>query len=303
MTVALYRSGRADIRRLHQLFFPALVLAFGVIGFLHLYHAVVLGYADTPVGHTAHVLRDGLLAVPVALVALAGGLWLTRRRQLVAQAAAVAGLLGLLLIPATSVHNQIDAGLAAAGQHHHSDAAMAPAGQDSAAGGLLSPLGHGGRHALLAQVVALPLALLVLVRRGRRCPARVRGVGGWPRGVALASVSLLMLTAAGSAGNAVAAADTPHHQFVLTDNPGNWFDAGVEIAGTRSLVVAAPGDRVRFVVRRPESETVHTATSLLFPTAAAGMPSDQPGPARVCLQAAPLHARRGDRRRSFDPRA
>src|SRR5215211_4764749 len=276
MTVALYRSGRADIRRLHQLFFPALVLAFGVIGFLHLYHAVVLGYADTPVGHTAHVLRDGLLAVPVALVALAGGLWLTRRRQLVAQAAAVAGLLGLLLIPATSVHNQIDAGLAAAGQHHHSDAAMAPAGQDSAAGGLLSPLGHGGRHALLAQVVALPLALLVLVRRGRRCPARVRGVGGWPRGVALASVSLLMLTAAGSAGNAVAAADTPHHQFVLTDNPGNWFDAGVDVAGTRSLVVAAPGDEVRVVVRRPDSETVHTATSLLFPTGAAGMPFDQP---------------------------
>jgi hypothetical protein len=80
MTVALYRSGRAGIPRLHQLFFPALVLAFGVVGWSHLYHAVVLGYADTAVGHTTHVLRDGLLAVPVALVALAGGLWLTRRR-------------------------------------------------------------------------------------------------------------------------------------------------------------------------------------------------------------------------------
>jgi hypothetical protein len=34
MTVALYRSGRAGIRRLHQLFFPALVLAFVVIGYL-----------------------------------------------------------------------------------------------------------------------------------------------------------------------------------------------------------------------------------------------------------------------------
>ena len=49
-----------------------LVLAFGVVGWSHLYHAVVLGYADTPAGHTAHVLRDGLLAVPVALAALAG---------------------------------------------------------------------------------------------------------------------------------------------------------------------------------------------------------------------------------------
>jgi len=295
MTVAFHRSGRAGIPRLHQLFFPALVLAFGVVGWSHLYHAVALGYADTPAGHTAHVLRDGLLAVPVALVALAGGLWLTRRRPPGAQAVAVAGLLGLLLVPATGVHDQIDTRLAAAGQHHHIDAALAPAGQDHQAG-LVSLLGHGGRHALVAQVVALPLALLVLGRWGRRRPARTRGVGGWPRGVALASVSLLVLTAAGSAGNPVAAADPPHHQFVLTDNPGNWFDAGVEIAGTRSLVVAAPGDWIRFVVRRPESETVHTATSLLFPTGAAGMPFDQPRPARVCLQAAPVHARRGDRR-------
>jgi DNA-binding beta-propeller fold protein YncE len=293
MTVALDRSGRAGIPRPHQLLFPALVLAFGVVGFLHLYHAVVLGYADTPVGHTAHVLRDGLLAVPVALAALAGGLWWTRRRPPVAQAVAVAGLLGLLLVPATGVHDQIDARLAAAGQHHHSDAALAAAGPYHQAGGLLSQLEHGGRHALLAQVVALPLALLVLGWRGRRRPARVRGIGGWPRGVALASVSLLVLTAAGPAGNAAAAADPPHHQFVLTDNPGNWFDAGVEIAGTRSLVVAAPGDRVRFIVRRPESETVHTATSLLFPTGAAGMPFDQPtafrGTEQVRLTSPGLH--------------
>ena len=173
MTVALHRSGRAGIPRPHQLFFPALVLAFGVVGWSHLYHAVVLGYADTPAGHAAHVLRDGLLAVPVALVALAGGLWLTRCRPLVVQAVAVAGLLGLLLVPATGVHDQIDTRLAAAGQHHHIDAALAPAGLHHQAG-LVSLLGHGGRHALVAQVVALPLALLVLGRRGRRRPARDR---------------------------------------------------------------------------------------------------------------------------------
>jgi DNA-binding beta-propeller fold protein YncE/plastocyanin len=276
MTVALYRSGRVGIRRIGELLFPALVLAFGVVGWSHLYHAVVLGYADTPAGHTEHVLRDGLLAVPVALVALAGGLWLTRHRPLVAQAVGVAAVLGVLLVAATGLHDQIDARLAAAGQHHHIDAALAPAGPYHEAGGLLSQLEHGGRHALLAQMVALPLALLMLGRRDRRHPARVRRFGWWPRGVVLASASLLVLTGAGSTGNSVAAADTPHHQFVLTDNPGNWFDAGVDIAGTRSLVVAAPGDEVRFTVRRPESETVHTATSLLFPTGAAGMPFDQP---------------------------
>jgi DNA-binding beta-propeller fold protein YncE len=225
-------------------------------------------------------------------VGLARGLRLTRRHPPVAQAVAVAGVLGLLLVPATGVHDQIDTRLAAAGQPHHIDAALAPVALHHQAG-LVSLLGHGGRHALLAQVVALPLALLVLVRRGRRPPARVRGVGWWPRGVALTSVSLLVLTAAGSVGNAVAAADPPHHQFVLTDNPGNWFDAGVEIAGTRSLVVAAPGDRVRFIVRRPESETVHTATSLLFPTGAAEMPFDQPtafrGTEQVRLTSPGLH--------------
>ena len=291
MTVAPYRSGRAGIRRIRDLLFPALVLAFGVVGWSHLYHAVVLGYADTAVGHTEHVLRDGLLAVPMALTALAGGLRLMRHRPLVAQAAGVAAVLGLLLIPATGVHDQIDAHLAAAGQDHHINAALAPAGQDHEAG-LLSLLEHGGRHALLAQVVALPLALLVLGQHRRR-PARVRGVGWLPRGVVLASASLLVLTGAGSTRDAVAAADMPHHRFVLTDNPGNWFDAGVDIAGTRSLVVAAPGDKVRFTVRRPESETVHTATSLLFPTGAAGMPFDQPtafrGTRQVRLTSPGLH--------------
>ena len=94
MAVALYRSGPASIQRIRELFFSALVLAFGVVGWSHLYHAVVLGYADTAAGHAAHVLRDGLLAVPVALAALAGGLWLTRRRPLIAQAAGVVAVLG-----------------------------------------------------------------------------------------------------------------------------------------------------------------------------------------------------------------
>jgi DNA-binding beta-propeller fold protein YncE/plastocyanin len=293
MTVALYRSGRAGIRRIRDLLLPALVLAFGVVGWSHLYHAVVLGYADTAAGHTAHVLRDGLLAVPVALAALAGGLWLTRHRPLVVQAGAVAAVLGLLLVPATGLHDQIDFRLAAAGQHHPIDAAMAPAGQDHDAGGLLSQLEHGGRHALLVQMVALPLALLVLGRRGRRHPTRVRRLGWWPRRVAVASVSLLVLTGAGLTGNSVAAADTPHHRFHLTDNPGNWFDAGVDIAGTRSLVVAAPGDKVRFIIRRSRTETVHTATSLVFPTGAAGMPFDQPtafrGTRQVRLTSPGLH--------------
>src|SRR5215510_1404711 len=57
--------------------------------------------------------------------------------------------------------------------------------------------------------------------------------------------------------------------FSITDNPGRWFDTGVDIAGTRSLAVATPGVRVNF---SGNSNTVHTRSSLVFPTGAANMP-------------------------------
>lgn len=36
------------------------------------------------------------------------------------------------------------------------------------------------------------------------------------------------------------------HNFTVTDVPGHWFDTGATIAGTRSLMVIAPGDTVTF---------------------------------------------------------
>ncbi len=57
--------------------------------------------------------------------------------------------------------------------------------------------------------------------------------------------------------------------FALTDNPGRWFDTGSAIAGNRSLAVASPGVRVNF---SGNSNTVHTRTSLIYPTDAANMP-------------------------------
>lgn len=61
----------------------------------------------------------------------------------------------------------------------------------------------------------------------------------------------------------------------LTDNPGNWFDTGQNIAGTRSLTIVPSGTTVRFNVAKPAAMTVHTATSLAFPTGASSMPYDQ----------------------------
>jgi hypothetical protein len=111
----------------------------------------------------------------------------------------------------------------------------------------------------------------------------------WLRLAVPAAAGLLLLALAGSNGllgsPAAAAPASAVHAFKLTDNPGNWFDSGADIAGTRSLVVAAPGDRVSFTVKRPDSQELHTATSLLWPTGAPKMPFTQPEAFRGTVQA------------------
>jgi hypothetical protein len=79
------------------------------------------------------------------------------------------------------------------------------------------------------------------------------------------AIALLVLSAAPSAhDNRV--------RFELNDQPGRWFKSSAgPIAGTQSLAVGTPGMRVEFT---GESHTVHTTTSLLFPTGAANMPFD-----------------------------
>ncbi len=81
--------------------------------------------------------------------------------------------------------------------------------------------------------------------------------------VVAASAVLVFLSASNvsASGNEV--------RFELTDNPGRWFDTGSAIAGNRSLAVASPGVLVKF---SGNSNTVHTRTSLIYPTGAAGMP-------------------------------
>lgn len=61
--------------------------------------------------------------------------------------------------------------------------------------------------------------------------------------------------------------------FQRTDEPGSWFkNLAGPIAGTQSLAVATPGVVVNFV--GDSSHSVHTVTSLIFPTGASGMPFD-----------------------------
>jgi DNA-binding beta-propeller fold protein YncE len=112
---------------------------------------------------------------------------------------------------------------------------------------------------------------------GRRS-ARVLPV--WLRVAVPVAAGVLLLGVVASSvlrgSSATAATSDTVHPFKLTDNPGNWFDSGTDIAGTRSLAVAAPGDTVSFTVAPPDSQELHTATSLLWPTGAANMPFAQP---------------------------
>ena len=74
--------------------------------------------------------------------------------------------------------------------------------------------------------------------------------------------------------------------FLSTDEPGPWYKcvgAGCVPAGTQSLAVIAPGDTVKIDNGTgttnsgvDTTNTVHTFTSLLYPTGAVNMPFDQP---------------------------
>jgi hypothetical protein len=77
-------SANAASYRVRGIFLLILPLAFGTVGWEHIYHSVVLGTSveGSVAGHLEQVLRDGLLALPLALVAVVGGLWFGRRLSL-----------------------------------------------------------------------------------------------------------------------------------------------------------------------------------------------------------------------------
>jgi len=69
--------------------------------------------------------------------------------------------------------------------------------------------------------------------------------------------------------------------FISTDEPGPWFKCvepigppGCVNAGSESLAIVAPNTVVK-ITNGTETNSVHTFTSLLFPTGARGMPFDQ----------------------------
>ena len=247
----------------------ATLIALVTVGWEHAYHTVSLGLDESIAGHVVHILRDGALVWPLALIAAVVGL---RFKDPAARAAGTSVVMGLLLLPSVEIHERIDGALSGAhdGAHHHEEGGA----------GLLGMLEHGVRDALLAQVVLIPLAFLVFTVVAGRARPRVEARPLRNR-VMLGPVCLVLLgVVLGGLGltseTSVPAAGAAGVKIIeLTDNPGNWFDTGQTIAGTRSLAVVPSGTTVRFDVAKPDAMTVHTATSLLFPTGAGSMPFDQ----------------------------
>jgi DNA-binding beta-propeller fold protein YncE len=283
MTTHFYLpQGRAAfVRRIHHVVLLASLLAFAVIVWEHTVHFYILGHGDTLAGHLGHMLRDGFLAWPLALVAVIGGLSLAQRvgmrqhrlRDLLGQAALISLGFALLLVPSVGLHELIDRALMGQG--------VALATVIESHGGLGGLLLHGVGDALVGLPIALLLSMLgvLLLAGSRAASSRWRWL---PRAVQLAPVALVLIVLIGAGLgrgwlSGVAQA-TGVVDFIATDEPGPWFQCiggtGCVPAGTQSLAVVQPGDVVR-ITNGDESNTVHTFTSLLFPTGAQHMPFDQ----------------------------
>lgn len=174
-----------------------LILAFGVVGFEHAVHTL-LGHGDSAGSHLLHALRDGWLALPVAVVAACAGRHLAtrsaRRRGAslspIECAAAISLVFTALMVPSALVHERT---------HGDAGPAHAPAWPAMQSAGAEHPrdvprLVHAIRDALIGQIVAFPIAMLGLgvLAGGRRRPRmgpRNHGVRPLARtGVALGAV-------------------------------------------------------------------------------------------------------------------
>src|SRR5262245_36033235 len=151
--------------RRREVLLLATLLALGAIGLEHTYHSFVLGVADEHGigGHLGHLFRDAILAFPLAIAAVAAGLWLGRRYGPVARAGLISGVFGLLLVPSVRLHDVIDNALGSGDAHEHEGH-----GGLEAAIGITGWLEHGLRDAAVAEIAAVPLMLLgvFLLQRG-----------------------------------------------------------------------------------------------------------------------------------------
>jgi hypothetical protein len=231
------------------------LLAVGATTWVYGLHAAASVHADTWAGHLTHVIRDTLLAFPIALLAVGIGRWLAERwgmdgpsvGALLAQAALISVTFTLFLVPAVGLHQQFDRALDGPAHAFHG---QQPSGGSAGAGGILHHTLHGLHDALVGQAAALPLMLL-----GLALPARRRGHGGAsakalrvrprtaPVRFIVPAASALALLGVGLAGRSVVRGEADHdrvaliaHSPVVTNIA---VGAGTEADGLRLMVHSA----------------------------------------------------------------
>lgn len=120
------------------------------------------------------------------------------------------------------------------------------------------------------------------------------------RFIARFTIGAVVLLAVGLLGTVPASQAATAVKFIATDEPGPWFKCtettnpgelrGCVDAGSKSLAILRTGDTVQIDngsgttnETTNSTNTVHTFTSLLYPTGAANMPYDQPAAFRGSL--------------------
>ena len=267
------RVGRRDAWRVETaVCVLAAVVAFGTLAWMEALHALLLGS-----GHEGptHLLRDGLLALPLALAAALWGLRSPRR--LTAAAARVAVAFGALLIPAAVAHEGMHRADAGAVAHAAADAAGGSVAMEVESDGLADAVLHGATDALLALPIAFLLSLGALALL---LGARPRALDPRPgRRLLVLAASTVVVAGAAAVVPVSGAASPEHPKFavplaippVLTGQ-----DIQIDIAETQQQIL--PGQTTTMwtyngsfpgpIIRRPSGiPTRVTFTNRLPPSA------------------------------------
>lgn len=251
-------TARAGWRAEAAVVLLAALLAFGTLAWMQALHVHLL--AAGPGEGTAHVVRDGLLLLPLALAAVVWGMQAPRRAP-TRLAARITVAFGVLLAPAAAAHGALHDADAGATAHAHGAASSAAAPPMLAeGGGLGTALLHGATDAMLALPIAFLLSLGALVLLFRR--RRKTYVPSANRRLLVAAGSTLV--AAGAAMmvpvSTAASPDYPKFSTALRIPPVlTGQDIEIDIAESRQQIL--PGDTTKMwtydgsfpgpIIRRP----------------------------------------------------
>jgi hypothetical protein len=253
---ALDTPDHAPTDRNPHVFALAAALAFGVSAWLYGVHIVLVGESNTLAGHLAHATRDGLLAFPLAVLAVGFGRWLAHRwgigedsaRDRLAVAAGITLVFAVGLVPGAGTHLWLDRFLDNDAPGHLFHGHGIPVGVEGATD-LLSVAVHGVRDALIGLAAAFPVAVFGLALGAWRRRVRFSGqlaTSGWtlPGRLLVSTAAVLVLvgseiTLLTFAGGGEADDDhhaVVHHAPIVTAIP---TAAAAEVDGVRVVTRSA----------------------------------------------------------------